>query len=224
MPRKPAKRKQTRLARLDAATREIVALKATIVRSFHDLGRRLAEVHDEKLHEERGHATFDDYLEREVAFSRASAFKFMLLARTFTAEVARDLGADRLYAALRYIKATPEDESPADIPRLVIPVEGAGGKPGKKPLREASVREIAAAARAVAKGKGNAGAGPGAAKAKKLIRRAMEALGRAHVNGIDVTVAPRRKDGATRLRVDGVPVEGAWQAFAILAHAAEGET
>ena len=217
MPRPPANR--AALHELKTATREVQRLKAAIGRNFYELGKVLARVRDRKLYEAGGHLTFDAYLRAEVSISRASAFKFIDIAETFSEKIARALGPEKLAAALRYVNLTPEDEAPGDVPDLLVPVVSKDGRRARKSIREATVSEVDAAARALRRTRGpRTPAAVAHAKATaELLARAQAAFARAHLADVKVALGPRYEDGLQRLVVHGVHVENAWQVFRLLA-------
>ena len=66
--------------KLDQLTMEIMDLKTDIVSNFVKIGERLNKIKEEKLYLDK-HFYFEQYLEKEVKFSKASAYRYMKLSR-----------------------------------------------------------------------------------------------------------------------------------------------
>jgi hypothetical protein len=115
-------------AALDRATKDIKKLQKSASRNSWAIGRRLAQVAELELHKSRGHSSIDAYAEKELKLTRDTAFLYMRVAQAFSETLAATYGTEKLDRALRYIAATPEDEKPADIPKLKFPIPSEDGK------------------------------------------------------------------------------------------------
>ncbi len=209
--------------RLDRATAEILKLQRTIEESFYKLGLRLREVRDERLYEAR-YESFEEYLEKEVAKSRETAYRYIRVVETFQEEFALEKGVKKLGSYLRYLKATPEDDGPEDLPKIEISVRSPRGGMVKKKITEASADEIDLAARAVEARVRSGAAPPGeAALARRFASAAFDALDRANLEKTNVTVECSKKHGCHVVAVSNVKLANAARTFGVLARAARGK-
>lgn len=116
----------------------------SVAEGFYDIGEALREIVDKKLYAVAGHANLGVFLASERIMSRRQATKLIALARRVAREDALALGQERAIALLAYVDATPEDDTVAELVHAGVEIAG-------KPVTEASVREIEAAAREVRK-------------------------------------------------------------------------
>lgn len=89
--------------RLDMLTREILERKGRVGRSLFEIGTRLTHIAEHELWRAAGHRTFEDYLARDVGFSRSTAYRLMRIARAFDARVVARHGIEKLDLAVRYL-------------------------------------------------------------------------------------------------------------------------
>jgi len=129
-------------------THEVIALKAQADANFWRLGNCLSEVCSRNLFKGCGFATFDEYLAKAVDVSRSEAYKWMQVASNFSESVAVEFGVKKCLAFLAYIKATPEDERPADIARVRIPCQTSAGMV-QQPVLDCTTAQVEAATRAL---------------------------------------------------------------------------
>lgn len=115
-------------AALDRATQDIKKLQKSASRNSWAIGRRLAQVAELELHKSRGHSSIEAYAEKVLKLTRDTAFLYMRVAQAFSETMAATYGTEKLDRALRYIAATPENEKPADIPKLKFPIPSEDGK------------------------------------------------------------------------------------------------
>ena len=127
---------------LDLLTNEIHRLKGGVGRGMFEIGVRLARILDERLWEARGYETFEDYLERGVAFSRSTGYKLIRIARHFNAEIAERYGVEKLELGLRYLESTPERERPGDLVAADMRVRDTSGRFRSISFHEATPTQI----------------------------------------------------------------------------------
>jgi hypothetical protein len=127
---------------LEVLTAEICACKGVVGRGIYDIGIRLVRVHEQELWRSGRYDGFEDYLERAVAISRSTAYRFMRIARHFNAAIAERYGPDKLHAALGYLEATPADEQPGDLLAAEIRIREASGRFETVTLHEATATQI----------------------------------------------------------------------------------
>jgi hypothetical protein len=106
------------------------------------MGVRLREVRDAELWRAGGFESFQDYAERGVDVSRATAYKLMRVAREFNAPIAERYGVEKLDLGLRYLDVTPADERPGDLLATEIKLRGERGRWTTIPFHDAKTREI----------------------------------------------------------------------------------
>ena len=68
---------------LDFCTKRIIELKDNLGRNIYDIGLYLNQVKENKLYLIK-YRFFDEYLEKEVKFSRSSAFNFLKITQEFS--------------------------------------------------------------------------------------------------------------------------------------------
>ncbi|MBW2700215.1 MAG: hypothetical protein JRF33_05300 [Deltaproteobacteria bacterium] len=137
-------------------TAKILRLKEEIGIRFWDLGQCLLRVHDRAIYAQAGFESFDQYLGRKgVSISRATAYRFMELARHFTRSMARKHSQAKLLASIKLAKATPEQDRPIDVLAYQIEVRDAKGKTQFKPFKDATGHEIKLAAQRINRRKAN---------------------------------------------------------------------
>jgi hypothetical protein len=134
----PATPRQT----LTRITRELVELKGRAGHAVYEMGVRLAQVRDEELWAAGRHANFEEYVEKEVAVSRSTAYKLMRVAREFNAQIAERYGVEKLELGLRYLDHTPAEERPGDLLAADLRVRSGRGRYVSVPFHRASVHEI----------------------------------------------------------------------------------
>ncbi len=128
-------------ARLADLTAEIRRRMTAVVESFYDIGEALREVVDRKLYGAAGHPSLAAWLAAEGILSDRQATKLIAIARKVPRAHALALGPERSYALVSYAEAAAND--------TVAALLEAGATVAGKPVAEASVREIEAAAREV---------------------------------------------------------------------------
>jgi hypothetical protein len=149
--------------------------------------------------------------------ARSTAYKFIRIATVFAEKAALTIGSEKLEVALRYIDATPEDETPEQIPSLKVPVVTKGGRTRRKPLAEATIAELKQATRR-AHEKGRASSDESAdADAQSFLERARGQLDRANLEETRIHLR------SGKVSVSGVDFGNAWRTFAILAKVARND-
>ena len=215
LPRKAAR------AALDQATATIKRLQKDAIRNYWTIGRRLAQVAGLKLHEARGFTTLVEYAEGVLGLTGGTAFQYMRVATAFSEEVAAAFGVEKLDRALRYIAATPADESPEEIPDLQIDIPGEEGEPArKKRFAEVTIAELRRAVQRVREQRTPRRRGPELPeRATEVVSRANKALdravGRKRQGGADVTA--RVKEDGVWIDVRGIPLDLVAAVFRALA-------
>lgn len=160
-------------------TSEILRLKSDCNAHFYILGARLSEVNRGALFTCDGFTDFKSYLERKIDLSRDQAYKWMGVADNFSESLAAQFGVEKCYAFLRYIEATPEEDRPADILRMVLRVPAKDGSVTAKPVAECSVRDVEAATALVRSSGASAAEWPAETKAAfEALRAALDGLAR----------------------------------------------
>jgi hypothetical protein len=127
---------------LDLLTNEIHRLKGSVGRGMFEIGVRLGRIADERLWEARGYASFEDYLEQGVSFSRSTGYKLIRIARHFNAEIAERYGVEKLELGLRYLESTPVRERPGDLVAADMRVRDPGGRFRAVSFHEATPSQI----------------------------------------------------------------------------------
>jgi hypothetical protein len=229
-PPKPARKKvpdaltrdEARTA-LDRATRNLKALCKAQYANAWKIGRALLQVSELNLHHARGFSTLDDYAAKHLDLSRDTTFQYMRVADAFSESVVGAFGPERLDRGLRYIAATPEDESARDLPTLKIRTRTADGAVREKDFAAASIDEIRAATTAE---RGETPPKRARAKAPAMTPATLEALnaaldaavGRAAARGTEVRLR-RDAKGREVLDLRGVPLPKAPAALRAVAKA-----
>lgn len=210
-------------AALDRATRNLKALCKSQYANAWRIGRTLLQVSELNLHRARGFTTLDDYAAKQLDLSRDTTFQYMRVAEAFSESVVAAFGPERLDRGLRYIAATPESETPAQLPTLKIRTHAADGAVREKDFAEASIDEIRAATaaeRGEAKSKRPRALDP-AAKASTLeaVNTALDAaVGRAAAKDAEAKIR-RDAKGRDLLDLRGLPLAKAHAALKAVAKA-----
>ncbi|MBI4508813.1 MAG: hypothetical protein HY698_04200 [Deltaproteobacteria bacterium] len=206
---------------LDRTTRELKKLQRDAAKNHWAIGRRLNQVVELGLHKARGFASVVEYAERSLGIARTTTFQYMRVASAFSEELAATYGAEKLDRALAYIAATPEDETPEDIPTLKVRIPESGDKPAvEKEFAEVSVPELRLAAAGARPARRKRGMGDDVpAEVVKFVEGAAKALdkavGKKYAKGADVVA--RAADGEILVDVRGVPFDRAGVALRAVA-------
>ena len=172
-------------ARGETLTDSIIADLATLTETFWRVGEKLHAVIDERLFLALGYQDFGKYVDARLGVAIAQAYKMVRVVRNYARGDAEKLGLERATSLVRYAKHVGVD--PGELVRADAVV-------GDKPVLQASVRDIDAAARAAyaAKREGRSRA-PAARAVKREDRRMSEALAAllmtANIRGARITVA-----------------------------------
>ncbi len=203
-------------------TTALVALRKRAEDNGWEIGRRLNQIAELGLHIAAGYKTIADYASDEIGIGRTRVFQWMKIAGAYSQRVAHAYSLDKLERALRYIDATPEDETPADVPKLQVRVP-AGKRVVRKPFAKATIRELEAAARHEksdeAPLKPSAVLSPHVAALGHVNAVLDRSVGRPHAAMANATL--RSADGMVVLEVRGVPFALAAKAFRAMAAALE---
>ena len=210
-------------AALDRATRNLKTLCKSQYANAWRIGRALLQVSELNLHQARGFTTLDDYASKLLDLSRDTTFQYMRVAEAFSEPVVGAFGPERLDRGLRYIAATPEQETPAQLPMLKVRTRTADGAVREKDFAAASIDEIRAATTAE---RGETPPKRARAKAPAMTPATLEALnaaldaavGRAAARGTEVRLR-RDAKGREVLDLRGVPLPKAPAALRAVAKA-----
>ena len=213
-------------SRLDRKTAKIHEYMAEVGRYFYKIGKALAEVRDGRLFLEK-HGTFDEYLSSEVSIARSTAYKFIRIATTFQEDVAERVGVERLEASLGYLDATPEDDSPDDLPGMKIRVKTADGTL-VKPILDASLRDIEQATKEVlARNRARvalAHGGAGQDDVTAFLENVRAVLGKANDEITRVSATWSSTEETHLVRIDRVRFGNLWRTLSMIANVAAGDT
>jgi hypothetical protein len=213
-------------AALDRATKDIKKLQKGASKNVWAIGRRLTQVAELGLHKSRGFPSIEAYAEKELKLARDNAFLYMRVAQAFNETMTATFGTEKLDRALRYIAATPEEEKPADIPKLKFRVPAEDGKTTvNKSFEQVTISDLRRAVENERKGGKKGGKKPApkwldeeAASAIESGNKALDkAVGSNAGKLADVTV--RRLGDEIVVDVRGVPLGRAEAAFKALATA-----
>ena len=202
-PPKPLKKRAT----LKTLTAEILACKAGIGRSIYEIGIRLARIQEQELWRAGRFEGFEDYLQRGVAITRRTAYRFMRIARHFNAEIANRYGPDKLDAALQYMQATPADEQPGDLLAAEIRIRNDSGRYDTLALHQATATQIREATALVREAKRAGKRIP--AKLRQRIHRLAKALPpppKGTTRGDRISIK-RGKDGNLAVSFHAIPLD-----------------
>lgn len=208
---------------LDRATRTIRGLQKDTARNAWRIGRALAQVAELGLHRARGFSSLEAYAEKSLDLSAGTAFLYMRVAQAFSETAVATFGPERLDRGLRYIAATPEDETPKDLPTLKVRVRDDEGAVHEKDFSEVTLVELRAATQAerdAARPKKKRETEDRPALLEKANAALDAAVGRAAARAAEVRL--REAEGKTVVDVRGVPRAKASAAFSALAKALRG--
>jgi hypothetical protein len=113
-----------------------------VARTFWELGRALKTMRDKKLHGALGYASFEAMVDGEKLGSDTLAYKLITVVENVPKREAVRLGYEKAAALVSYVKATPEEDSAAELARSDALIGG-------KRLSKSSVREVEAHKQAV---------------------------------------------------------------------------
>ena len=160
--------------------------KMIVAKAFYEIGTALAELEKRELWKPLGHASFQAMLDDRDLVGRSQAYKFMRVARSFTAHVARELGVEKSDAIVKYAEATAQEGSAAMIMQSGIKIDGK-----LHAVVDLSARDILREAQKTRQNRKNAHRDPARKSAQALSRTAEKALTSAL--GERVTVTPQRQ-------------------------------
>jgi hypothetical protein len=208
-------------ADLAKSTRKIKELQKEIDRNYYDYGLELLEVQGRELYRAGKFTSFNDYLKNGIQESRTQAYKYIRIADNFGREAALKYGVEKLDAALTFIIATPEDESPDDIPDLEIPVTTKTGRLLRKSMEDVTIRELKDATQEVNQREQakKLRKQPGSKPADQFLELARKLLDDAQLESTKVVVEPGEKE--PKVSVHNIKLVNAWRTFLVLAKAAK---
>jgi hypothetical protein len=117
---------KAKIAALSRITSQLKNLKRTMAQSFFEVGELLRAIETDRLYEVKGYVAFDAFVEREVGIGKHTAVKLSRVPSTFVREAARDIGVDRVLAAIEVLYDSEEGAStgtaagiraPAPVPK-----------------------------------------------------------------------------------------------------------
>jgi hypothetical protein len=89
-----------KIAALSRITTQLKNLKRTMGQSFYEVGELLRSIETDRLYEVKGYVAFDAFVEREVGIGKHTAVKLSRVPTTFIRDAAREIGVDRVLAAI----------------------------------------------------------------------------------------------------------------------------
>jgi len=205
---------------LDRATKSIRGLQKDVARNAWRIGRSLALVAELGLHRARGFASLEAYAAKSLDLTAGTAFLYMRVAQAFSETAVATFGAERLDRGLRYIAATPEDESPKELPTLRVRVRDDDGAVREKDFAEVTLVELRAATKAerdAARPRTKRAAEDTAALLERVNAALDAAVGPSAARAAEVRL--REAGGKALVDVRGVPRAKATAAFRAVATA-----
>ena len=121
---------------------DIKRLVGKVARDFWELGRALKTMRDKKLHAALGYDSFEAMVDGEKLVSDTLAYKLITVVENVPKREAVRLGYEKAAALVSYVKATPEDDSAAELAKADALIGG-------KRVSKSSVRDLEARKQAV---------------------------------------------------------------------------
>jgi hypothetical protein len=121
-----ADRIKARIGELHAALGRVRALRKNLAEGFFELGRVLKHISDDRLFDEKGYATFEAFVEREVDLSKGVALRLARVPDVFQERAAREHGLDAVLAALDVLEEAakkPLPRKPSGPARGALPLK-----------------------------------------------------------------------------------------------------
>ncbi len=125
----------------EALIAQAVALEERIAKSFWELGRVLMTMRDEAVHHALGFERIDDCIASRIGIAPTLAWKLITVAEQLPRAHAVKLGQEKAYALVELARVTPAIDSAAALVEADVEIGG-------KPVSQASLRELQAAAAA----------------------------------------------------------------------------
>ena len=107
-----ADRMKARIGELHAALGRVRALRKNLGDGFYDLGRVLKQIADERLYGEKGYASFEAFVEREVDLSKSVALRLVRVPEVFHERAAKVHGLEAVLAALDVLDESAKKPMP----------------------------------------------------------------------------------------------------------------
>lgn len=105
-----------KIAALSRITSQLKNLKRTMSQSFYEVGELLRSIETDRLYEVKGYVAFDAFVEREVGIGKHTAVKLSRVPTTFLRDAAREIGVDRVLAAIDVLYDSEEGTALASSP------------------------------------------------------------------------------------------------------------
>src|SRR5262245_6678617 len=102
-------------ARGEELVAQAIRLRDRAARDFWELGRVLVTMRDEGVHAALGYVRFDDMVGERIGIAKTVAWKLIAVAEQLPRAEAVKLGYEKAYALIELAKATPEDDSAAEL-------------------------------------------------------------------------------------------------------------
>jgi hypothetical protein len=121
-----ADRIKARIGELHAALGRVRALRKNLDDGFFELGRVLKQIADDRLFDEKGYATFEAFVDREVDLSKGVALRLARVPEVFQERAARAHGLDAVLAALDVLEEAakkPLPRKPSGPGRGTLPLK-----------------------------------------------------------------------------------------------------
>jgi len=103
---------KARIGELHAALGRVRALRKNLGDGFYDLGRVLKQIADERLYGEKGYASFEAFVEREVDLSKSVALRLVRVPEVFHERAAKVHGLEAVLAALDVLEESAKKPMP----------------------------------------------------------------------------------------------------------------
>ena len=174
-----------------------------VAEDFYDIGLALKRLRRPQSMRALGYKTFAVLCKKEFRMSATKATELIAVSTAMNRDLARLLGHSRAMELVRLTRATPEDDTPAELVGQAFTLPSGQAVD----LSTASVREIRRATKAVRDASGTGGAGRTATAAERNLARGLErALWRAGFKRATVKAVAVKSGAAADLRISGVPL------------------
>lgn len=171
-----------------------------IKQSFFELGEALVRLREPAAYASLGYATFEELVRVELGMSPTKARELVAIAANMGADLARGLGKKGAFALVTLCRATPEDDTPAQL--IGRSIELPSGV--VLDVRRSTTRQKNEAAKEI---RGGRGGGRSASMAERAVAaKAQAQLRAAGLKRARVQAVATRPGQPSDLRVDGVPV------------------
>ncbi len=129
---------KAKIGELYNQTQKIRTLRKRLDKSFHEIGRALADIQQQELYQAKGFGSFETFIEREIDLGKVMCLRLIKISNLFHPEAVLEIGLEKALSALAAI----EGEAPA-VPTAAPSAPGSfpGSRP-TLPLKPPSLRMI----------------------------------------------------------------------------------